>query len=522
MSMPVMALFTRALRQEARLVRTYLIRVGLLVFVLFAVMSAQAQAAFVGAPGLMFFGSLVMINFFFITFVGLGLFASAITEEKEEMTLGLLRMTSLSPLAILFGKSTSRLLSAALLLAGQFPFTILAVTLGGVSMTQILAAYCTLLAYIVFLANVALFCSVICRRTANAGGFTGFIILAFFCAPSLGKMSLDGLVWLNVISAASLLYGLFSGLFLLMGRASPFDKLIRIMRTGFSEPAIDFQVISNILLGVVFFLLAWALFDLCTRQQKQAAPARALLVKRTSRLRILGAGRAWRCALAWKDFFFLSGGVVAAAIKFLAIGLAVGISFYIAWTVEGGRVDLEFAGGTAMIVSLITLGIELVACGTRIFHEELKWKTLPSIMVLPFSPGELAYRKLLGCAPALIPHLAVFAIGVCLAPGPFFETLGEMLTEMWGVVFVVTIVLFLHVLVYFSLIVKRWALLLTIGVFWIGGMIFGTIISILSMMMISFGGGQDPIAVFTIMLFTALTIWIHFAIGWRLRKEAGA
>ena len=52
-------------------------------------------------------------------------------EEKEEQTLGLLRMTGLSPLSILLGKSTSRLCGALLLLAAQFPFTIFAVTLGG-------------------------------------------------------------------------------------------------------------------------------------------------------------------------------------------------------------------------------------------------------------------------------------------------------------------------------------------------------------------------------------------------------
>jgi hypothetical protein len=116
----------------------------------------------------------------------------------------------------------------------------------------------------------------------------------------------------------------------------------------------------------------------------------------------------------------------------------------------------------------------------------------------------------------------VFFIGVCLAPEPFFEALGEMLTEMWGVAFLVGVVLFFHVLTYFSLVVKRWALLLTIGVFWVGTTLFGILMQLVSFMIMPLGpGSEDPVAVFTIMILTALTIWVHFAIGWRLRKEGG-
>src|SRR5439155_21710329 len=120
----------------------------------------QESMRWLGAPGLRFFQAVVQINFFFITLAGVGYFASAITEEKEEMTLGLLRMTSLNPLSILLGKSTSRVFGAVLLLLAQFPFTLLAVSLGGVSVAQVMAVYCTLGAYVFLLSNVALFCSV--------------------------------------------------------------------------------------------------------------------------------------------------------------------------------------------------------------------------------------------------------------------------------------------------------------------------------------------------------------------------
>ena len=93
----------------------------------------------VGAPGLHFLQEMVWLNLVFITLAGLSYFASAITEEKEEMMLGLLRMTDLNPVAILLGKSTSRLVGALLLLLVQVPFVLLAVTLGGVGLLQIAA-----------------------------------------------------------------------------------------------------------------------------------------------------------------------------------------------------------------------------------------------------------------------------------------------------------------------------------------------------------------------------------------------
>ena len=70
------------------------------------------------------------------------------------------------------GKSTSRLLGAILLLLVQLPFTLLAITLGGVTLNQVIAAYFSLMAYMVLLANVGLLCSVIKRRGGSSSSVT--------------------------------------------------------------------------------------------------------------------------------------------------------------------------------------------------------------------------------------------------------------------------------------------------------------------------------------------------------------
>src|SRR4030095_6329636 len=169
----LLALFTRALREDVRAKSMYWARAGLVGIVLCQVGFVNLRMGGAGAPGLFFFQSVIWMNLVFISLAGLSYFSSAITEEKEEMTLGLLRMTNLNPLSILLGKSASRQIGALLLLLSQVPFTLLAVALGGVTLAQIIAAYTCLGAYTLFLGNVALFHSVISRRTIYAALLTG-------------------------------------------------------------------------------------------------------------------------------------------------------------------------------------------------------------------------------------------------------------------------------------------------------------------------------------------------------------
>ncbi len=181
MKLPALALFERSLRLETRSVLVCWSRAGLMLLIMFMLIPIQAtaRAGYLGAPGLNFLEELVWVNLVCITLAGLSYFASAITEEKEEMMLGLLRMTDLNPVAILLGKSTSRLVGALLLLLVQVPFVLLAITLGGVGLLQVAAAYGTLLAYLFLVCNLALLFSVMFRNTTTAAAFTLAVLLLF-------------------------------------------------------------------------------------------------------------------------------------------------------------------------------------------------------------------------------------------------------------------------------------------------------------------------------------------------------
>src|SRR6187402_2140763 len=108
MNSPLLALFIRSLREEGRQKLSYIARVGLVLVILMFLVSVQTSMGWNNAPGLEFFQIVFAIDLAFVVLAGVSYFCSAISEEKEEATLGLLRMTNLNPLSILLGKSTSR------------------------------------------------------------------------------------------------------------------------------------------------------------------------------------------------------------------------------------------------------------------------------------------------------------------------------------------------------------------------------------------------------------------------------
>ncbi len=76
-----------------------------------------------------------------------------------------------------------RLIAAVLLLSAQFSFTLLAITLGGVTMHQVTAAYGTLTSYTLMLAGLGLFCSVVFPRSPTASFVMSWIVGLFLLVP---------------------------------------------------------------------------------------------------------------------------------------------------------------------------------------------------------------------------------------------------------------------------------------------------------------------------------------------------
>jgi hypothetical protein len=455
----VITLMARSLRLEARLLRTHLFRLVFVFFIYLMMLMAQMQSMFIGAPGLMFFSSMLFLNVAFIAAGGVSFFASAITEEKEENTLGLLMMTGLSPVGILFGKSTARMIQALLLLTVQLPFTLLAVTLGGVLTNQVLAAYASMLAFIVLLSNLSLLWSVVCKRTGSAAGVTAVCVLAYGIAPFFTQELLKVLPrqpWIGTPWGAAV-KSLVQGI----NDASVFHRLGDIVSTGFADPPIGSQVISNVVAGAVCFLLSWALFGRFALNADSFGMTRIALPRWSARSRRLAAGRAWFNPLIWKDYHFLTGGNVLMIAKFAALaalGPIIFLSYHYGSTYSSANGDVwTDTIRTHMGVAAAVFGLEASVYASRIFHDEIREQTMVGLLTLPRSIEYVAYSKVAGCGLALIPSVMFVLIDACLLPeGPGSIYRALKFPGFWAGVLVASV--FLHLVVLLSLFVKWGAL----------------------------------------------------------------
>ena len=403
----ILALFIRSLRETIRGASFAWMRAGMATIVLITLMFFKGVDS-LGAAGMEFFPPFAVYNACMIAVAAMSYFASAITEEKEEQTLGLLRMTDLSALAILFGKSTSRILSGIILLAVQFPFALLSITLGGMTWEQIAIVYVLLCAFLIFAANLGLLASVLTPTSAKAAlltGFAGFFylfpkaILAFI--GWIGFQLLDVSIPVAVNDLADM-WGNYSG-------PSAFFETLQLRGTGelWKQSTIVFLIAAT-----VCFALAWMLFGRFARDEPVAA-------RRTEKKSKLGwlkrrAGRTWADAVAWKDFHFIHGGWRTFWLKFaIYVGLfALAVSETPSWNNQFENVVMmAFAWG------LFVLFWELVISASRIYRLEQRGLTLGSLYVLPQDIPALQRSKRRALLIAFIP------VGCFLLFGAFFGAL---------------------------------------------------------------------------------------------------
>ncbi|MEI9896559.1 MAG: hypothetical protein WDN28_22535 [Chthoniobacter sp.] len=460
MTSPLLALFVRSLREDARGRATYWTRGALGGFLLLILLAFASGNGWSNAPGRSLFTTLISLQLLALVFVGLSYFTSAIAEEKEEQTLGLLRMTGLSPLAILLGKSTSRLCGALLLFAGQFPFTIFAVTLGGISLRQIIAVYCAVGAFAFLLCNLALLGSVLSRRGAGAVVFS-LLALAFL----LGGAPLLWLVpaaWWDDLGV-NLMVQRFADSW---WKATPIARLQEVLATGFGGSPIGWQVLSNLAFGAACFLLAWIIFERFCDRAPESVAAMGSPPRRFFGLRLARPPRSWKDALLWKDFYFLCGGYAGLAVRILAYGGTLVPFLY-----RSGGSLTQFGvlrGMFAWFVPLI-FSIDVAAMAARIFRSELHDQTLTGLVTLPCTIRHIAYHKAFACMLAAAPgalatliaqvyalnffNVARASLGSTAPPPSMAGFIVLQMVGSW-----VHLILLIHVVAWLSLAMKRGAL----------------------------------------------------------------
>ena len=475
------------------------------------------------APGLALFQWIIYANAVLTTFAGPLLFANAITEEKEERTLALLRVADVGPLTILTGKALPRLAALMLVLIVQFPFTLLAITLGGVTFSQVLAAYLAIAAFLVFVGMLAIFCSVLFRSTGNAVGLTGFLLLAYFFGPLLiyavaATLRLEP----QLAGLASLLSDVYSGI----QQTNVYTQLAVITTSGFDESPWSVQVVSNLALGLFFFGLGWAVFDFFNRDI-DAIPVKSRRRKANAQGESVGR-RVWNRPVMWKEFVYSVGGQRAMIAKSVLYLLLVVLVAYLVsgWNVR--RISFPEVGAfTAGMFFFCILPMEMTLIVARLFNPEVKGKTLSTLLMLPYTVREIGWSKIAGGLLALIPAFAFLCLGILLAPRTVTWILPEAVENPSAALLILLhtsgqIVLYWHFVVLLSLSVNVWWAMFLAAVLQYYGMLMVGMFGAFSIARVV--GLDDDVwtvlAYLSGMATWALVVGLHFRIGYRLRIKA--
>ncbi len=441
-----LALLVRALRVDARSLRPHLIRFGLLLTILWLLYIAGEVARNSGAPGLTLFYSLTMTNTWFITLVGVTYFASAITEEKEERTLGLLRMADIGSTSILLGKWLPRMVGMLSLIAVQFPFTLLSITLGGVTLAQVNAVYVALLLHLLSVGTYSLLASVFCRTTGTACRVAFIAIFLRWLIPQLAE---------SMSSATDpLLFG--RPVLETIGRlneASVYALTSRALATTFAEspfpPAAQWWLAESLFL----FGLAWLIFEPCTQGDIVSEARPSLWERWMARKQRASHRRAWPAAIAGKDFMLLAGGFRGSMLRFaIYVGIVLVILGFA--VVNDGRLNHGDVGGMLLGFGFTFLALDVVQSAAKVFRIELQEQTWSALIMLPQTLTGVAWSKIAGCAIGWWPSLLMIILGGLLVPhavAAFFDGLIEFEVFFGVAYFVMQIVLFVELTVLASI-----------------------------------------------------------------------
>ncbi len=522
----VLALLERSLRVDARGWTTHLARVGLMGAIYLAVVQVQATAFVFGAPGLRFFESIVYLNLTFMTLLGFGFFSTAITEEKEEDTLGLMQMAGINPLGILLGKVGGRLLQSLLLVVVQYPFTLLSITLGGVANSQVRAAYVGLVAYLLWLAGWGLLCSTISRNSRAATrlmvlGLVAYWLLPYFAGQWYGSLIRSGELvsgtwqaWLLNLVASSCVF-LQTGVIITTG--------------GGGESPWSIQAVTNSVGGLLCLLLSWAVFDRSTQSPSTEPVSRGWLSKRQGRFRWLNPGRPRLNPFVWKDFHFAAGGVANLLVRLACYLGLFGAVWLLALSSGGTQYVVQTYLG--FMVPLLPFDASLLV--SRSLHDEKRGQTLSALVMLPTSIPFIVYSKLAGTLLGLLPGLLCFLVTL-FGTHEGLEMLGQLVfsshtdvsaMQLAAMAYVLSYLLVLpHLSAAYAMLVRWGAVPLAIGSLFALYILKSMVAGLMMMILMAGSGGSMGIvaAIISAGIFINVLICVgcHLLVLYRFRKLA--
>jgi len=405
----VTALLLRRLRLDLRGAAGHLIRLFAAGMMLVTILGAVESSWRLGSPGLAAFRWIVWCDALLISAASTTVFAAVIAGEREGGTLGLLRMTGTSPLTLLLGQGVSGIVIGCLILAIQFPFIVLTITLGGILWNQVLAALLALLAHLVLCAGVGLFFSTVCKRAGSAAFYTFLAQVGLWWGPWIARWLASRLNAGGTITAATEQAVSVASSF--VDQQLVWTRLNEIAASFGSTNLIASQFWWSIAAGAVLVGLSTLLMDY---QPIEVPPASPFVIALWRPVR----GRAWRTwPIPGKDFRqFMGGarGLVARLIIYIAVPILT------AWLMNryaNSRLELDDVAAMVFWFGFAFLIVELNAIASRLFRNELAEQTWSTLVLLPRPFVAIVGSKLAGAALGLLLPALITAMAFAMSNG---------------------------------------------------------------------------------------------------------
>ena len=345
--------------------------------------------------------------------IGVG---SLFRDEWLGNNLDLLQLTGVSGFDLLLAKLIPLWLTAISLLLLEIPCFLLCITLGGVTPLQVTAVIWQLAWLFLVTSSITVLSAALFRRPLSILAGAGILLFVY----QLVGWWFDMLMWhiLHGTSSPTTGQGSFPGV------SWPDEFYARIFRAGFVGPVIGWTVLIHIA------VVAGCLIRVAQILRKRlSAPREELSVEETA-----PEGTAhqsvipvWRPsylvppigrqedAIEWKDYHFTLGGddmmngkwaLATVAITLLMI---FSIPLYMA-EVRGANVQDEFVcmGFFIFIAILAPLG-SMVHMAHWLWMQEIRERTLDSLLLLPISAKDIIHAKLRTFARMCLPEIALYA-----------------------------------------------------------------------------------------------------------------
>jgi hypothetical protein len=481
-----LAFLTRSIRQESRLLSHHAVRGAMVLLTLVAFFSQVVVSPRLGASGLMLVTKISDYCYYSLTLLGIMYFSLAITEEKEEETLPLLRMTGVRNFTLLIGKSIPRLAIVVLLMMVAAPFLLLSVTLGGVLPDQIFALILGMMCYAFCLSQLGLFCSTISRNSRRA-----------VSTNILMWMALEFGSWFVILAAAVCKAWEFFALQHFLNALaeswwhctmwSATEQYLVFLR---GDSILSMQMAFHLCTGSVFFVASWLMFESMNVASIAEGAAASENISRDLKTRATGVRslRCWNTAVAWKSWQFLVGGWLWVAIGVIGLPvLSVG-GIVLLFVINQENIEPEAIGVTLMVVGAISFVIMSARQVGRALNQEIYQQTLVSLCMLPKRRSAVIGELYLGLVPGVLGPVCCFGLGflwLSIAEPGFMSDTAEVLIEPWTWAVLGWVIMTLHVGALLAVYLRHGGMLIAVAICcfavpFAGGIVIGMLGMILS------------------------------------------